>query len=619
MKNARKKFTGVDIENLSDDDIEACLWYFPSADASQKPHSNTTHSRMQHSMPVHKERDRQMTDLSGSFNGNGDDDDDDALAGAGEYDGEEVMGLNGLDEDEEEEEDEEDHTFDEARAAWGQKKSAYYDERKDGQAELEGDAAEEEEAEARRLQRLQAQDMEADDFASMIARGKADERSHGKGLTAAESKMMKSMDDDLRGITFSHSGSKKTKKGSEDEDENESESEEEEVVERNLDSLSKEEKLRIISEESPELVGLLEEFKTHSTEIALLEPLMNKLEEKQTISEGGRFLQYKYGLLVQYCMYVAFYLRLKSRGVSVKDHPVIEELLRLREILERIEPLEHKLRFQIALLMGDTDVVDEIPDESEEEEDAEEDSEMEDEEPEEVSEGESDEEDEESENEGVKRTGVYRALKGVEDGGEGEEEEDDFAEGKGQTRMSAERRRVLTQAINEISAHSHAVSQRREKRMVSGDQDVALPDPTKTRKILNQRAARAANASTALLKQQKKEEAARLAAAGKEELTPSQKRARERRRKTELAKLAQEELPEGEKRGLSYKISKNKGLVRERSTKNGTTSHSRMRSKYEKKAGFARKQVGGSVQDARDNYEGEASGIHPRIVRSTKY
>lgn len=570
-----------------------------------------------------------MTDLSGSLNGYGSDDDDDALAGAGEYDGEEVMGLNGLDEeeDEEDEDDGEDHTFDEARAAWGQRRAAYYDERKDGQGELEGEAAEEEEAEARRLQRLQAQDMEADDFASMIARGKADERGHGKGLTAAESKMVKSMDDDLRGITFSHSGDKK--KGDEDEDEDEdkseSEEEEEEVVERNLDSLTKEEKLRIVSEESPELVGLLEEFKTHSTEIELLEPLMNKLEEKQTISEGGRFLQYKYGLLVQYCMYVAFYLRLKSRGVSVKDHPVIEELLRLREVLEKIEPLEHKLRFQIGLLMGDMDVFDEVPDESEgeeeDEEEAEEDEEMVDEEPEEVSEGESDEEEdeeEEPEDEGVKRTGVYRALKGVEDGGDGEEE-DDFAEDQSQTRMSAERRRVLTQAINEISAHSHAVSQRREKRMVSGDQDIALPDPTKTRRILNERAARAANASTALLKQQKKEKAARLAAAGKEELSRSQKRRRDQRRKTELAKLAQEELPEGEKRGLSYKISKNKGLVRERSTKNGTTSHSRMRSKYEKKAGFARKQVGGNVQDARDNYEGEASGIHPRIVRSTKY
>ena len=576
---------------------------------------------------VYKERDRQMGDLSGPFDGHGSDDDEDALAGAGEDDGEEVMGLNGLDDEEDEDEDDgEDHMFDEARAAWGQRKAAYYDERKDGQGELEGDAAEEEEAEARRLQRLQAQDMEADDFASMIARGKADERSHGKGLTAAESKMMKSMDDDLRGITFSHGGSKK--KGGEDEDnDDESESEGEEVVERNLDSLTKEEKLRIVSEESPELVGLLEDFKTHSTEIELLEPLVNRLEEKQTISEGGRFLQYKYGLLVQYCMYVAFYLRLKTRGISVKDHPVIEELLHLREVLERIEPLEHKLRFQIALLMGNTDVFDEIPDESEgEEEDEdeaeveEEDSEMEDEEPEEMSEGESDEEDEESEDEGVKRTGVYRALKGVEDGGEGEEEEeDDFTEDQSQTRMSAEKRRVLTQAINEISAHSHAVSQRREKRMVSGDQDIALPDPTKTRKILNQRAARAANASTALLKQQKKEEAARLAAAGKEQLTPSQKRTRAKRRAVEMAKLAQEELPEGEKRGLSYKISKNKGLVRERSTKNGTTSHSRMRSKYEKKAGFARKQVGGNMQDARDNYEGEASGIHPRIVRSTKY
>lgn len=567
-----------------------------------------------------------MANLSGPLNGEGNDDDDDALADAGEYDGEEVMGLNGLDEendeDEEEEDDGEDHMFDEARAAWGQKKSAYYDERKSGQKELEGDAAEEEEAEARRLQRLQAQDMEADDFASMIARGKADERKHGKGLTAAESKMMKSMDDDLRGITFSHSGSKKKESGGESEDETE------EVVERNLDSLSREEKLRIVSEESPELVGLLEEFKTHSTEIELLEPLMNKLEQKQTISEGGRFLQYKYSLLVQYCMYVAFYLRLKARGISVKDHPVIEELLRLRQVLERIEPLEHKLRFQIALLMGNTDAFDEIPDTSEDEEEEEEadEGDMEDEEDEEMAEDEGydeaedyeDEEDEEeSESEGTKRTGVYRALKGVEDGGE--EEDDDFADDRSRTRMSAERRRVLTQAINEVSAHSHAVSQRREKRMVSGDQDIALPDPTKTRKILNQRAARAANASTALLKQQKKEEAARQAAAGKEELTASQKRRRAKRRATELAKLAKEELPEGEKRGLSYKISKNKGLVRERSTKNGTTAHARMRSKYEKKAGFAAKKVGGSMQDARDNYEGEASGIHPRIVRSTKY
>ena len=84
----------------------------------------------------------------------------------------------------------------------------------------------------------------------------------------------------------------------------------------------------------------------------------------------------------------------------------------------------------------------------------------------------------------------------------------------------------------------------------------------------------------------------------------------------ELAKLAREELPEGSKRALSYKIRNNIGLVRVRPKKSGTTAHSRMRHKFEKKN--ARYEKVTAVRAPKQNYSGEVA-INPRVVRSTTF
>ncbi len=42
---------------------------------------------------------------------------------------------------------------------------------------------------------------------------------------------------------------------------------------------------------------------------------------------------------------------LKSSGKKVKDHPVVEQLVELRAALEKIKPIETKLKYQIDKLV----------------------------------------------------------------------------------------------------------------------------------------------------------------------------------------------------------------------------------------------------------------------------
>lgn len=56
-------------------------------------------------------------------------------------------------------------------------------------------------------------------------------------------------------------------------------------------------------------------------------------------------------LLLSYCANVCFYLMLKAEGKSVRNHPVIEVLVRLRNYMERIRPIDAKIKYQIDKLL----------------------------------------------------------------------------------------------------------------------------------------------------------------------------------------------------------------------------------------------------------------------------
>ena len=51
--------------------------------------------------------------------------------------------------------------------------------------------------------------------------------------------------------------------------------------------------------------------------------------------------------MIQYCSFLTFFLLLKMEGKSVKDHPVIERLVHIKTLFEKLKPLDQKLQYQI--------------------------------------------------------------------------------------------------------------------------------------------------------------------------------------------------------------------------------------------------------------------------------
>ncbi|EPZ33023.1 Sas10 domain-containing protein [Rozella allomycis CSF55] len=220
----------------------------------------------------------------------GEDESEDDEVFPGEED-EEVMGLEGVesdDSDSEESEEEEE---------WGEKKHDYYD--------ADSDADEEEEKEALKIQKQRLESFEEEDF------------------NEEEDEEEEEVEDDTFGSAMKQK--------------------------QDINKISKQEKIDMLQKEAPELLSLFVDFKKYLGEIRnTLEPLMTRVKngEIQT-SKGLSFLEVKYQLLLSYCTNISFYLLLKARGKRVKDHPVIDRLVELRIILEKMKPMEMKLKYQI--------------------------------------------------------------------------------------------------------------------------------------------------------------------------------------------------------------------------------------------------------------------------------
>ena len=105
---------------------------------------------------------------------------------------------------------------------------------------------------------------------------------------------------------------------------------------------------KIIESDSPELKGLLEEFKEALTQANdKLLPFLTAARSgqiKQTAS-GMSYLEMKYNLLMSYCTFLAFYLLLKVEGKPVENHPVIHKLTHIKTLFEKLKPLDQKLQY----------------------------------------------------------------------------------------------------------------------------------------------------------------------------------------------------------------------------------------------------------------------------------
>ncbi|XP_052668332.1 something about silencing protein 10 [Harpia harpyja] len=202
--------------------------------------------------------------------------------------------------------------------SWGQRKQLYYDtdygsdaRAKGKRSQQEVDAEEEEEEqEAQVIQRRLLQDLGEDDYGLDVI----------QGYLAEQQK------------THDDKGQK---------------------IDKDLQALSKKEQLKLLKQESPELLQLIEDFEVKLMELKdELHPLL-QMVKNGTIPQGkgSRYLQTKYHLYLNYCANISFYLVLKSKRMPVHSHPVIERLVAYRNIINDLAVIDQKLSSQVHMLL----------------------------------------------------------------------------------------------------------------------------------------------------------------------------------------------------------------------------------------------------------------------------
>ncbi|NXY51273.1 SAS10 protein, partial [Ceuthmochares aereus] len=202
--------------------------------------------------------------------------------------------------------------------SWGQRKQVYYDtdygsnaQAKGKRSQQEVDAEEEEEEqEAQVIQRRLVQDLGEEDY----------------GLDVIQDYLAEQQK------THDSKGQK---------------------IDKDLQALSKKEQLKLLKQESPELLQLIEDFEVKLMELKdELHPLL-QMVKKGTIPQGkgSRYLQTKYHLYLNYCANISFYLVLKSKRMPVHNHPVIERLVAYRNIINNLAVIDQRLSPQVRLLL----------------------------------------------------------------------------------------------------------------------------------------------------------------------------------------------------------------------------------------------------------------------------
>ncbi|XP_056345521.1 something about silencing protein 10 [Oenanthe melanoleuca] len=202
--------------------------------------------------------------------------------------------------------------------SWGQRKQLYYDTDYGSDAQAKGKRSqqeidaeeEEEEQEAQVIQRRLVRDLGEDDYGlDMI-----------QGYLAEQQK------------TQDSKGQK---------------------IDKDLQALSRKEQLKLLKQESPELLQLMEDFEVKLMEIKdELHPLLQMVRDG-TIPQGkgSRYLQTKYHLYLNYCANISFYLVLKAKRMPVHSHPVIERLVAYRNIINDLAVIDQRLSPQVRTLL----------------------------------------------------------------------------------------------------------------------------------------------------------------------------------------------------------------------------------------------------------------------------
>lgn len=106
-----------------------------------------------------------------------------------------------------------------------------------------------------------------------------------------------------------------------------------------LTDLCHRQRVQLFQKDSPEFDGLVQDFEQRLEEsMSVLEPISDYFRAHQlTELPIFEFVATKNKLILTYCSNVAFYLVLKAKRVSIKNHPLVKRLVQMRQLLLQLE------------------------------------------------------------------------------------------------------------------------------------------------------------------------------------------------------------------------------------------------------------------------------------------
>ncbi|KAG5179476.1 hypothetical protein JKP88DRAFT_267213 [Tribonema minus] len=105
-----------------------------------------------------------------------------------------------------------------------------------------------------------------------------------------------------------------------------------------------------VAREAGELRQVMEDFDEKAQEVqSKVDDLLLRLEQEKDarVGDGVSYLVAKQQMLLSYCLNLCVYLGRKLRGEGVADHAATWQLLELRGALERLRPLDARLKYQL--------------------------------------------------------------------------------------------------------------------------------------------------------------------------------------------------------------------------------------------------------------------------------
>lgn len=106
----------------------------------------------------------------------------------------------------------------------------------------------------------------------------------------------------------------------------------------------------------PQALVLLSEMNVSVQHVAsLVDNMIQRVRKgEMSTNQGLSFLEMKYNMLLSYLINLTYVVLRKCSGVTIEADPCIERLVEIRTVLEKIKPIDSKLKYQIDKLVKTT-------------------------------------------------------------------------------------------------------------------------------------------------------------------------------------------------------------------------------------------------------------------------